>query len=81
MITFKGETNISFQNFESCPFVSSFILKWNADSANCINDFLEGTEVNVDLVIYRNAEVFLDCTNQAIWILLVEISVDTPLPG
>ena len=78
MVAFKRVTNVGFQNFESGSFVAGFIYKRNPDSTNCIDDFFEGTEVDVDVMIYRNAEVLFDSTNQAVWILLVKVGVDAP---
>ena len=79
MVTFEGETNVGFQNFEPSAFVSSFVRKRNPDSTNCVDDLLEGTEVDVDVVVYRNAKVLFDGTNQTVWILLVKVGVDAPL--
>ena len=80
MVTFKGVANIGLQHLESGALVASFVHKWNSHTTDCVDDFLEGTEVDVDLVIYRNAKVLFDGTNQTVWVLFVKVGVDAAAP-
>ena len=76
MIARKCETTCTW-NVEPSFFVASFVGKGNADSANGIHNFLERTEVNIDVVIYRDAEILIDGVNKPVWIFALKRGVDS----
>ena len=76
MIARKCEATCT-RDVEPSFFVASFIGKRNADAANGINDFLERTEVNIDVVIYCDAKILIDGVNKPVRVFALERGVDS----
>jgi hypothetical protein len=76
MIARKCEATCTW-NVEPSFFVASFIGKRNADSANGINDFLECTEIDIDVVIDCDAKILIDGVNKPVWVFALKRGVDS----
>ncbi len=76
MVACKCEATCTW-DVEPSFFVASFIGKRNADATNGINDFLECTEIDIDVVIDRDTKIFIDGVNKPVWVLALECSVDS----
>ena len=76
MVTLEGVTHACTENLEACSLVSSLVLERNSHATNSVDNAGESTEVNIDVVVDADIEVFFQSANQSVGIVLVEVGID-----